>query len=163
MRKFREGHTVRPKHEVMVYGRGVNLLPSERYRVVGVSYTGYPLTKFDDKKGYDIIHLDIEGLRMYCFSADNFELVEMKYFEVQLPYYALLRAENREEVVKIYVEYIADDEDDKLIDEMIEIDSDTALGKFVRYLERVDGDISLSEVLKRFNEEDILLIDGALA
>ncbi|MCQ4925002.1 hypothetical protein NE686_18015 [Tissierella carlieri] len=162
MRNFKEGQMATPKHEVIVHCRGVNLLPNEKYKVIGASYTGYPLTKFDEKKGYDIIHLDIEGLRMYCFSADDFELVEIKYFEVQLPYYALIRAETEEEAIEIYIEYVADDETDELKDEMVELDSDMALGKFVKCLEKVEGDIPLSEVLKRFNEEDVLLIDGAL-
>lgn len=86
--------------------------------------------------------------------------MKMKYFEIKEPYYALIKAESEELAIQVYVENVADDEDNTLQEEIIELGRDAALGKYVKCL---NGDMLLSVVLKEFDEaEDLLLIDGSL-
>lgn len=87
----------------------------------------------------------------------------MKYFEIHDPYYALIKASDKQEVLKTYVEFVADG-DDKLEDGIEEVDRDYALLKFSR-ARGEDGKLSdISDVLKEFKEDEAfpLLIDGTL-
>lgn len=87
----------------------------------------------------------------------------MKYFEVVDPYYALLKAHDKEGARKAYVMFVADD-DGTLMNEIEEVDRDYALLRFSR-AKGEDGKLSdISEVLKEFRVDEAfaLLIDRAL-
>ncbi len=87
----------------------------------------------------------------------------MKYFEIHDPYYALIKAENQDEAIKIYTEYVADD-DGTLNEEIREVDRDYALVIFARS-ESEDGDFApVPETLDNFRREksEVLLIDSGV-
>lgn len=88
----------------------------------------------------------------------------MKYFKIQDPYYALIKAENQDEAIRIYTEFVSDDEDGTLHEEIKEIDRDYALIQFARS-ESEDGDfMPVPETLDKFRREksEVLLIDSGL-
>lgn len=85
-----------------------------------------------------------------------------KYFEVTEPYFALIRAEDTEEVAKIYQEGVADIGDhQEFIEGVKEVSRDIALITFVRNDMTLVGD---PDLLKEFNKEEnqILAIDSWL-
>jgi hypothetical protein len=87
----------------------------------------------------------------------------MKFFETHDPYYALIKAENQAEAIKIYTEYVADD-DGTLNEEIREVDRDYALVRFARSKSE-DGDFeSVPHALEKFRREksEVLLIDSGL-
>lgn len=79
--------------------------------------------------------------------------VTMKYFEIQDPYYATIKAPTKEEAVSVYIENVADDSpDEPLINEIKEISRDFALAKYARSTDE-EGEIgSLHKKLERFKE-----------
>lgn len=82
----------------------------------------------------------------------------MKYFEVNNPYYALIKGENEKEVLQTYVELVAYD-DGSLKNEIKEIDQYDAFIKFGNALtENGDKDISFSDVLNEFLDKDSKLL-----
>lgn len=87
----------------------------------------------------------------------------MKYFEVNEPYYALLKAETQDECIKEYVEHVADD-DGTLSSEIKEVDRDYALINFSQALSEEGDFIPVNEVLELFNNEkvNVLIVDGTL-
>lgn len=87
----------------------------------------------------------------------------MKYFEVQDPYYALIKANDKELAMKIYTEYVADDEGE-LNNEMQEIGAYDAFLKFGEGLTDGKEEMLFSEIINNFssNENTVLLIDGSL-
>lgn len=87
----------------------------------------------------------------------------MKYFEVFDPYYALINANNFEEALRVYVEYVSED-DGTLYEELREVDRDYALVKYSRGISEDGEQQSISELLSEFKNEaaGILLIDGSL-
>jgi len=88
----------------------------------------------------------------------------MKYFEVYDPYYALIKAENKEAARDEYVANVADD-DGTLIDEIKEVDRDYALVKYSRGKDEDGKLIPIPEILNDFQsgENLVLLIDPTLA
>lgn len=88
----------------------------------------------------------------------------MKYFEVQEPYYALIKSEDKEKAMKFYINVVADDEEGTLAEEIKEVDRQYAWGCFLKGINE-DKNISSRSVLKHSfdrNTEELLLIDGAL-
>lgn len=93
-----------------------------------------------------------------------FSFKAMKYFEIHDPYYALIKAADQEEAIKIYTEYVADDEDGTLHEEIEEVDRDYALIQFARS-ESEDRDfMPVPETLEKFRRDksEVLLIDSGL-
>lgn len=90
---------------------------------------------------------------------------KMKFFEVHDPYYALIKAENKEKAVNEYIHNVAADEDGKLIDEIEEVDRDYAIAQYSRGKSEDGKEIPLKEILEDVqNDRDIvLLFDGSLA
>lgn len=88
----------------------------------------------------------------------------MRYFEIHDPYYALIRALTKEEAVQKYIGLIADDKENRLIDEIQEVDRDYALLLFGRGLTEERADIPISKILEEFEKRgnEILLVDSAL-
>jgi hypothetical protein len=86
----------------------------------------------------------------------------MKFFEINEPYAALIKAQSKYEAISVYNEYVADADTDT---EVEEISRDEAL---VRFSRGWDEDRKLSkekEIIERFNQEqaDVLLITSELA
>lgn len=87
----------------------------------------------------------------------------MKYFEINLPYYALMKAENKESAMKKYVEFVADD-DGTLNEEIKEVSRDYALLKFSRIYDDNKKLLPISGVIEEFNcqSNEVIVIDGGL-
>ncbi|MGA4837034.1 hypothetical protein ABEQ76_20910 [Bacillus velezensis] len=90
----------------------------------------------------------------------------MKFYEIHDPYYALLKATDKAEAEKIYIENVADTDDyDNFQDEEIrEVERDYALVKFSQS-RGVDGELaSYTYISKNFNnpESEVLIWDGSL-
>lgn len=87
----------------------------------------------------------------------------MKFYEVHYPYYALLKANDKEEAMQLYTECVADD-DGLLHEEIKEVERDYALVKFSRGRLEDKKEIPIIEVLSNFRSSEpmVLLIDGAL-
>jgi hypothetical protein len=87
----------------------------------------------------------------------------MKFYEVHYPYYALLKANDKEEAMQLYTECVADD-DGSLHEEIKEVERDYALIKFSRGKTEDRKEVPVLEILNDFqsNESMVLLIDGAL-
>lgn len=87
----------------------------------------------------------------------------MKFYEVHFPYYALLKANDKEEAMQLYTECVADD-DGSLYEEIKEVERGYALIKFSRGKTEDRKEVPVLEVLNDFqsNESMVLLIDGAL-
>lgn len=80
---------------------------------------------------------------------------EMKFYEVNEPYYALIKAKNEESAIKIYTDNVADDGDKLAISEVTEPYA------AVRHSRTVDEDeriLSIEKVIEDItNEEEMLL------
>lgn len=84
----------------------------------------------------------------------------MKYFEVKDPYYALIPAQSKEEAIQIYVDEIAEDDDNCLENEMVEV---TQLYAFTKFADALKDEFkTIGEALDSFLNAHILLIDGHL-
>lgn len=88
----------------------------------------------------------------------------MKYFEVDSPYYSLLKANTKEEAKAKYIEIVCDDYDGTLNDDLKEVSRDYALIKFSRGQSEDMKHVSAKEVEEEFNSEsaDVLLITSEL-
>ena len=71
----------------------------------------------------------------------------MKFFEVHYPYYALIKARDKDEAVQLYVMYIADDEDGTLHEEMKEVERDYALVMHAKAMSLENNRISVGYIL----------------
>ncbi len=87
----------------------------------------------------------------------------MKYFEIHEPYYALMQAKDKDEALKNYAKYVAND-DGTLKDEIQEVDRDYALLMFSRAPGENKVLLPVSDVINEFVEQEhkVLLIDGSL-
>ena len=90
----------------------------------------------------------------------------MNYFEINEPYYALLKAENVEEATKKYVEVVAGDEEERplIANNFEEIDRDYAFVKFARCLDESNGILPITQVVDDFNyaKSEVLIMDSTL-
>ncbi|MEL3959463.1 hypothetical protein NST17_20135 [Caldifermentibacillus hisashii] len=90
----------------------------------------------------------------------------MNYYEFDVPYYALIKANNGEEAVKLYIEVVAGEENK--IDDILEncqlVPEYYAAAKFARSKDKDKKMIELEEVLWYLgsDEPEVLLIDGSL-
>jgi hypothetical protein len=97
----------------------------------------------------------------YCGCLINWE-VEMKYFEIKNPYYALIAAGNEKYALIIYEEKVCDvDDKEKFYEELKEIDIETAKRLFMNSKDEDGNKPTEKEVEKAFNttKNDVLLID----
>ncbi|WP_421726818.1 hypothetical protein [Bacillus velezensis] len=90
----------------------------------------------------------------------------MKFYEINDPYYALIKAKDKAEAEKIYIQEVADTDDyDNFQDEEIrEVERDYALVKFSQSRGE-DGELaSYTYISGTFNNPDIevLIWDGSL-
>ncbi|MEH7802611.1 hypothetical protein V7274_18740 [Bacillus pumilus] len=87
----------------------------------------------------------------------------MKFFEVNEPYYALIKAKNEENAMTIYTDVVADD-DGGLSEEITEVTKTYAAVSYSRVNGEDNKTIPIEEVLEDLtNEEEmILIIDGSL-
>ncbi|MBL4952190.1 hypothetical protein JK635_08190 [Neobacillus sp. YIM B02564] len=87
----------------------------------------------------------------------------MKYFEVNTPYYALIKAKNKEDAMNKYVEFVAED-DGTLGEEMKEVSRDYALVKFSRAYDENQKLLPISGVVEEFNcqSNEVIVVDGSL-
>ncbi|MEC2427692.1 MULTISPECIES: hypothetical protein [Bacillus] len=88
---------------------------------------------------------------------------EMKFYEVNEPYYALLKAKNDENAMTIYTDVVADD-DGGLSEEITEVTEAYATIIYSRVNGEDNNVIPVKEVLEHLtNEEEmVLVIDGSL-
>lgn len=89
----------------------------------------------------------------------------MRYFEIEQPYYGLMKANNEEEAIKIYTETIADDDPDSpLIDEIKEVERDYALVVHARAVSEEGKYETIKTLLENFNDDKaaILAMDSLL-
>ena len=86
----------------------------------------------------------------------------MKYFEVNSQYYALIKAETIEETMEMYVEYVCDDDDGDLIDNIKEVSQLYAQKVFID-AEHEDLFTSMEDKIKEFDTRvnGVLVIDGS--
>ena len=88
----------------------------------------------------------------------------MKYFEVNEPYYALIKAPSKKRALEIYTETISEDDDGTLSEEMMEVNRDYALVKFSR-VKGENGEVApIFKVLETFknDEAEMLFVDSSL-
>lgn len=90
----------------------------------------------------------------------------MKFYEIHDPYYALIKATDKAEAEKVYIQGVADTDDyDNFQDEEIrEVERDYALVKFSQS-RGVDGELaSYTYISENFNnpEAEVLIWDGSL-
>lgn len=91
-----------------------------------------------------------------------------KFYEINDPYFALIKAKDESDAVKRYIEVVAGDENDNenLLEDIKEIDMITALGKYVEsfYSPVVQIDETFEEYAEFLlkEESNVLLVDGSL-
>lgn len=89
----------------------------------------------------------------------------MKFYEINDPYYALLKAEDKAEAEKIYIENVADTDDyDNFQEEEInEVSRDYALSEYKRVMKKY-GETDHHLIMETFNVPagEMLLWDGSL-
>lgn len=85
----------------------------------------------------------------------------MKFYEVESPFYALLKAKNEQEAKEKYIQHVADDE---LGIEIKEVERDYALARFAQAPGENKKLVPVKEILNDFDcgEYEVLIIDGAL-
>ena len=88
----------------------------------------------------------------------------MQFYEVKLPYYALIKAETKEEAIKEYEHAVADNENNEVNESIRMISRDEALIKYTRVLTE-NGDEEeikkIIDVISNFNTMT-LIIDANL-
>lgn len=89
----------------------------------------------------------------------------MKYFEIHVPYYALISAEDEEAAIAIYENNVAYGDEATLKDNIKEVGRNYALGRYGNSIRQTLPGYRASEIKKEFEERknDCLLIDGCLA
>ncbi|MGJ3548140.1 hypothetical protein ACR6EC_19800 [Bacillus subtilis] len=89
----------------------------------------------------------------------------MNFYEITEPYYALLKAEDKAEAEKIYIENVADTDDyDNFQDEEInEVSRDYALSEYKRIMEKY-AETNHHLIMETFNVPagEMLIWDGSL-
>lgn len=85
-----------------------------------------------------------------------------RYYEVKEPYYALIRANDKEQAVDEYIRSVAGEEGEReeLLETIKDMPIEKAIMKFLRSPAE-EGDISHYEYLEQKNPL-VLLIDGSL-
>ena len=88
---------------------------------------------------------------------------EMKFYEVNEPYYALIKAKNEENAMTIYTDVVADDAGG-LIEEITEVTETYAAIRYSRVNGYDNKMIPVEEVLEDLKNEIqmVLIIDGSL-
>ncbi|WFA91215.1 hypothetical protein [Bacillus subtilis] len=90
----------------------------------------------------------------------------MKFYEINEPYYALLKAKDEADAERIYNEQIADTDDYENFqdDEIIEVERDYALIMFSRTKDEDGKLVSYTRISEDFNnpEIEVLIMDGSL-
>lgn len=115
-------------------------------------------------EAYVYLWTNTEGARATVqreFSDIKSNEKQMRYFEVQEPYYALLKAEDLDHAKLEYNASVAFLEES---DEIEEVKEDYALAKFSQAKDEDGNLISVKEILEEFRKEErcLLLIDGTL-
>ncbi|MGM0916598.1 MAG: hypothetical protein ACQEWC_03335 [Bacillota bacterium] len=89
---------------------------------------------------------------------------EMKFYEVQDPYYALIKARNIERAMEIYNNDVTGDEEKELAESIKEVTALYAATKYSRFTGEDNEAIPIEEVLEDLtNEKEMrLAIDGRL-
>ncbi|MEC2238019.1 hypothetical protein [Bacillus velezensis] len=90
----------------------------------------------------------------------------MKFYEIHDPYYALLKAEDKAEAEKIYIQEVAntDDYDNFQDEEINEVSRDYALSEYKRVMKK-EGETDHDLIMETFNvpASEMLVWDGSLA
>jgi len=88
---------------------------------------------------------------------------ELKFYEVNEPYYALIKAKNDENAMTIYTDVVADD-DGGLSEEITEVTEAYATIIYSRVNGEDNNVIPVKEVLEHLTSEEemVLIIDGSL-
>lgn len=88
----------------------------------------------------------------------------MKFFEVNNPYYALIKAEDVVKAMREYVKVVADD-DGTLSEEIRSVDRDYSIARYSRVKSEDGKEMSLMEILNDLNSDEnmVLIVDGVLA
>ncbi|MED4083891.1 hypothetical protein P4637_03315 [Halalkalibacterium halodurans] len=87
-----------------------------------------------------------------------------KYYEVTEPYYALIKADSKEEAIEEYVKSVAENEDGEVDESIEEVEKEYALALFGQ-CKTEDGELlPPDKVLEEFNDQKsrVLAFDGAL-
>ncbi|WP_242730274.1 hypothetical protein [Bacillus altitudinis] len=88
----------------------------------------------------------------------------MKFYKVTKPYYALIKAQSKENALKLYTDEVADDEGGLLAEDMYEIDELEAGKLHGRTIGEGGEKLTANEVIDDLasNEEMVLSQDGSL-
>ncbi|MDR0123106.1 hypothetical protein RFW13_16905 [Bacillus pumilus] len=86
----------------------------------------------------------------------------MKFFKVRDPYYALIKANTKENAIKLYLDEVAADEGDLYMKEVSAINAAVTYG--VLLAETDDAEITKVEMIEYLEDEEerVLLMDGGL-
>ncbi|WP_342498205.1 hypothetical protein [Bacillus sp. FSL M8-0350] len=88
----------------------------------------------------------------------------MKFFKVTKPYYALIKAQSKENALKLYTDDVADDEGGRLAEDMYEIDELEAGKLHGKTIDESGKKLTVNEVIEDLAsvEEMVLSQDGSL-
>ncbi|MGD6977773.1 hypothetical protein [Bacillus altitudinis] len=88
--------------------------------------------------------------------------MKMKFFKVRDPYYALIKANTKENAIKLYLDEVAADEGDLYMKEVSAINAAVTYG--VLLAETDDAEITKVEMIENLEDEEerVLLMDGGL-
>jgi hypothetical protein len=88
----------------------------------------------------------------------------MKFFKVNEPYYALIKANDKEAAIKLYEANVAENIDGEVNEDIRETSANKALVIFSRATSEDGKIIPINEILTDFESEEemILLIEGTL-
>jgi hypothetical protein len=88
----------------------------------------------------------------------------LNYYEIHDPYYALIKAQSREEAINTYIKEIEVEENENYEYAFIELPKELALLKFGQSVDQEGKTMDPEEILELFssNEPCLLLVDGAL-
>lgn len=88
----------------------------------------------------------------------------MKFYQAFDPYFALIKAKDKESAKNIYTSNVADDEDGLLVNSLEEVDRDVAIVMYSRAMSENGESISVKEIVNDVqNEEEFcMLIEGTL-
>ncbi|MEH7653333.1 hypothetical protein [Bacillus safensis] len=134
-------------------------------------YGAYVKTSSYDLKGW-LQHGLEETLDLATYLETAIQLLEeqvkskdeeMKFYEVNEPYYALIKAKNDENAMTIYTDVVADD-DGGLSEEITEVTEAYAAIIYSRVNGEDNNVIPVKEVLEHLTSEEemTLIIDGSL-
>lgn len=136
------------------------LLPEVEKKIECAEYDGHDTVELIEQR--DFYQKRIPYLENMINTAKV--IGEMKYFEINDPYYAIIKARTRKEAIRVYEEHVADDEDNKLREDIHEISRDYALVHFARGTGEDMKMIKPWELLEEFNDDTpgILLVTSEL-